>query len=261
MIFVFKTAFNIFNRDILKEFIKKLAQGSSEPINNYLFYKITKLKSEVFKTPETAQLSFENGDIQRMRWIRAGFDALEDKNGIIYGKANEEKEQIVFLTEQSYEILDFVSKSAQIQANKQSFHRKQNINLMYANQQRIMYILRRASAFIHNEILNDKLIKISADVSDMQPLFRQMKNANHIIQANASQDFSDIQIIKGVGKQYTTILFAKFNKETNAENFEIGIFSNKDSSLIQSLEVHSEDFSTIEQFLNYLQDHIDIKSK
>lgn len=253
------------------EFIEKLKSGSPEPMNNKHFFKITRMETGVLKNGKFSAKN-ASGDVQRIRWIKAGFDAIEDKNGIIFDKTNEEKEQIIFLTENSYDIIETYSKESQEKAGLQNYNKKKidsfgipSRTQIVHNNQRLPYILRRTAVFVLENILNDAVTKITSKNEEFVTLLDQLKNVSQAKVANEKQEYSNSQILVGIGNKYIVVALGfknplADNQKKDEENytFEVAVFDKNSQKLFKNLEIHSTNFSSLDEYFSFIQSSLKV---
>lgn len=256
-----------------KEFIEKLKNGSTEFMNNKYFFKITRMETDVFKDFGKFSVKTASGDVQRIRWIKAGFDAIEDKNGIIFDKTNEEKEQIIFLTENSYDIVETYSKESQEKAGLQNYDKKKVDSFkifrktqIINNNQRLPYILRRTAVFVLENILNDVITKITSKNEEIITLLDQLKNASQAKEANKEQEYSNSQILFGIGKKFIVVVLGFKNpyvddwkKDEENYTFEIAVFDKNTQNLLKNFDVNSTNFNNLDEYFSFIQSTFELK--
>lgn len=253
---------------VLKNF---LSRSPSEYIDNKLFYKLTKLEDQFLKrTDETIQ--YASSDRQRIRWIRAGYDAIEDKNSIIYPSSNDEdaeKEQIIFLTEHSFDIVDRLERTNLKKSIQSTFPDEETSDDIISNQQRIPYFLRKTVAEMINNILGDKMYTITIDkdlIHQYGTYLKHFKTVQNVVNIGGST--ADAQSIIGRGKTFDVQILAikdiSFKKNSTKEVeeyfiFDIGIFNARNQSLITSLTLKSHHYKNFDEFIRDIRKNLNIK--
>lgn len=245
-------------------FFHKLLNESSEQIDNVVFFRLTKLNDDIFKNPRDGIKVLASEDRQRMRWIRAGYDAIEDKNNVIYPAGNEdEKEQIIFLTEDSFEILERIDKLNLYKTIRQTFD--SDPGDIIQNQNRIPYFIRRAIAHIMQKTLNDKMVSISSNEEVIDQYAKLLKNYYKIEgKINEVNEESLYQGLVGLGLKYNVIIIAikQYTKTKPVKDkfiFEVGIYNAKTDQLIHKFEIDSESIDTFDIFMQEIEKNINIK--
>lgn len=272
--------------------LKKLDNKSNDAFHNVVFYNLTKIKKNIVKSvsesiakntktlkdidKQLSQYSFLNtkdfiasNDEQRLYWIRLGYDAIEDKNNVIYPATDKtaEKEQIVFLKEDSFEVLENYSKEGQLKAIQQTyrnnFFQSSNIEL---NQQKLPYFLRQIISFIFKNLLNDKLINISSNINEEFHIIKSTILGFSLGKTflNKKQEKSEYQVLIGYGKYYKVVVIGalaykdnNFSSENEYFQIEVCVVKKENNNGVFLKLYSSYEFNSLNEFLNTIKTDID----
>lgn len=222
----------------------KLKKTSKEIVDAKIFFSITQFSEDG---------TVVNGDVQRMRWIKAGFDALEDDGyGIVN---NQEPYQIIFLKEDACDIIDYYNKKPQLKrkasqselsslalSNPESLsidEYLQNTDKENAIIQYGQVVIDKLCAKILQEVLSDKVIgKKNLEIT---------KQKNEPRTQKLLVDFSTTFF----GKKYSLSVIGRFVGYNMEKTFVlINIISNKDKKTIKTYQFILSDKFTIEDALD-----------
>lgn len=242
---------------------KKIGKHLSEiygekEINNY-----TKLKKTSTKIADpkiffaATQLSEKgevvSGDTQRLRWIKAGFDALEDTGyGIVN---NQEPYQIIFLKEEACDIIDYYNKIPQLK-RKASQSQLSSLILSDPNKMSIEDYAANAekeNAMIqYGQVVIDKLCAriLQEALSDVVVRKKDLEITKQTIEPRTQKLLVDFSTVF-VGKKYSLSVIGRFAGYDMEKTFVlIHIILNKTKQPIKKYQFILSDKFTIDDAID-----------